>query len=433
LWSVDVATGQRTRLTDEKNPAIWWSAQYAPDGSIYAVSDYQSELARVWRHRAGKWAPVTKQGDSVELAAISPDGRTLAVVFDRDASSVLELLDASNGTVRGRPRLPAGQVFSFSNLSSLGLEWHPSGAELAFTFGSLRMLQDVFSVDAKSGAVTRWTNSPVGGIDAAQLPDPEIVRWKSFDGRMISGVLYRPPAKFTGPRPVLINIHGGPNDQRERPRFQGRSAYFLNELGIAIIFPNVRGSFGFGRSFEKLDDGVRREDAVKDIGALLDWIGAQKTMDATRVMVTGASYGGYMTLAVAARYPDRIRCAFAGAGISDFVTYLETTEPGRQEDRRAEYGDERNPEVRKFLTSISPVTLASRITAPLLIAHGRQDTRVPIAQAETMYRAAVKNGVPAWLVIYEKDGHENLATSSLEVNNFNFYTWILFVEKFLVN
>ena len=433
LWSVDVATGNRTRLTDEKNPSIWWSAHYAPDGTIYAVSDYQSELARVWRYRAGKWAPVTREGDSVELAAVSPDGKTLAVVFDRDASSVLELRDAANGKLRLRPKLPAGQVFSLSNLSSRGLEWHPSGSDLAFTFGSVRMFQDVFSVDAKSGGVTRWTASPVGGIDAAELPEPEIVRWRSFDGRLISGVLYRPPAKFTGPRPVMINIHGGPNDQRERPRFQGRSAYFLNELGIAIVFPNVRGSFGFGRTFEKLDDGKNREDAVKDIGALLDWIGKEQTLDAKRVMVTGASYGGYMTLAVAARYPARIRCAFAAAAITNFVTYLETTEPGRQQDRRAEYGDERDPEMRNFLTSISPVTLASDIKAPVMIAHGGQDTRVPVAQAEAMYQAAVKNKVPAWLVIYEADGHENLTTSSLAVNNFNFYTWILFVEKFLVN
>jgi dipeptidyl aminopeptidase/acylaminoacyl peptidase len=433
LWSVNVATGHRTRLTDEKDSSIWWSPQYAPDGTIYAVTDYQSELARVWRYRAGKWAPITKAGDSVELAAISPDGKTLAVVFDRDASSVLELLDAESGKLRVRPKLPAGQVFSFSNLSSLGLEWHPSGSDLAFTFGSVRMLQDVFSVDAKSGGVTRWTSSPVGGIDAVDIPDPEIVRWKSFDGRMISGVLYRPPAKFTGPRPVMINIHGGPNDERERPRFQGRSAYFLNELGIAIIFPNVRGSFGFGRSFEKLDDGPKREDAVKDIGALLDWIARQPALDAKRVMVTGASYGGYMTYAVAAHYSERLRCAFAAAGISDFATYLENTEPGRQDDRRAEYGDERDPKMRAFLTSISPVTLAPKIKVPLMIAHGGEDVRVPVAQAEQMYRAVVASNVPAWLVIYGKDGHERFPSSSLEVNNFNFYTWIAFVEKFLVN
>jgi len=264
------------------------------------------------------------------------------------------------------------------------------------------------------------------------LPEPEIVRWKSFDGRIISGVLYRPPSRFTGPRPVMINIHGGPNDTRERPRFQGRSAYFLNEMGIAIVFPNVRGSFGFGTSFEKLDDGSKREDAVKDIGALLDWIGAEKALDASRVMVTGASYGGYMTYAAAERYPDRIRCAFAAAAISDFVSYIEGTEPGRQQDRRAEYGDERDPATRALLTRISPVTNAKQLKVPLMIAHGRKDARVPIAQAEAMFEAARGNSVPVWLVIYEDAGHENFPGTAAN-SNYNFYTWITFVERFLTN
>src|SRR5687768_6039262 len=264
LWLVEVATGKRTPLTNDKVASIWSSAHYASDGrEIYAVSNRDSELARLWRWRDKTWTPLTPDGDSVESAAVSPDGATIAVVFDRDASSRLELLDARTLKPRVRPAVPAGQITD--------LKWHPSGAEVAFTFGSLATQGDVFSVDAQSGAVTRWTRSPAGGIDAS-LPDPEIVRWKSFDGRMISGVLYRPPATFTGPRPVMINIHGGPNNTRERPRFQGRSAYFLNELGIAIIFPNVRGSFGFGRTFEALDDGMKRADAVKDIGALLDWI-----------------------------------------------------------------------------------------------------------------------------------------------------------------
>ncbi len=248
---------------------------------------------------------------------------------------------------------------------------------------------------------------------------------------MIPGVLYRPPARFAGPRPVMINIHGGPNDAYERPRFQGRSSYFLNELGIAIVYPNVRGSFGFGRAFEQLDDQKRREDAVNDIGALLDWIATQKAFDARRVMVTGASYGGYMTYAVAQKYPDRIRCAFAGSAISNFVTYLETTEPQRVEDRRREYGDERDPAMREFLLGISPVTHASKIKVPLAIAHGKNDPRVPVGQAQAMYEAAKANNVPVWLVVYEDEGHQigvNRANG-----DFNFYTWILFVERFLLN
>lgn len=433
LWTVDVASGKRALLTAGPS-AVWFDPQYSPDGhSIYAASDAGSELPRVHRWRDGRWTAVTRDGDSVEAIALSPDGRTLAVSFDRDASSRIELLDTTTMKGRVQPALPAGQVTPpvAQRLLPL-LQWHPSGSDVAFTFGSVRTAADVFSVNAATGVVTRWTESTVGGVDPATLPEPEIIRWKSFDGRIISGVLYQPPAKFTGKRPVMINIHGGPNDARERPRFQGRSAYFLNEMGIAIIFPNVRGSFGFGRSFEKLDDGVRRDDAVKDVGALLDWIGTQSSLDSARVMVTGASYGGYMTYAVAARYPDRIRCAFAAVAISDFVTYLESTEPGRQEDRRAEYGDERDPKIRAFLTAASPVTSAGTIKAPLMIAHGRQDARVPIAQAESMYQAVKANNVPVWFVVYENAGHENFPATAAN-NDFNFYTWILFVETYLVN
>ena len=432
MWTIDVESGKRTLLTPGA-AATWSDPQYSPDGSaIYAVSDRDAELPRVWRWRSGKWSPLTKDGDSVEAIALSPDGKTLAVSFDRDASSRIELLDTTTLKARVVAKLPPGQIAP--PVAQRGLPmllWHSAGEDVAFTFGSVRMFADVFSVNSRSGDVTRWTQSSIGGVDPATLPEPEIVRWKSFDGRMISGVLNRPPATFTGRRPVIINIHGGPNDARERPRFQGRSAYFLNEMGIAIIYPNVRGSFAFGRTFEKLDDGMKREDAVKDIGALLDWIAKDASLDPSRVMVTGPSYGGYMAYAVAQHYPDRIRCAFPVAAISDFVSYLEKTEPGRQDDRRGEYGDERDPKMREFLTRISPITNAAKIKVPLMIGHGRQDARVPVEQAEAMYRAVKGNNIPVWLVIYENAGHENFPGPGPN-GDFNFYTWILFVEKFLL-
>ena len=425
LWIYNLETGARTVITEEKPASIWRFPQYGPDGkTIYAISNRDSELPRVWRRDATTWTALTRDGDSVESVALSPDGATLAVVFDRDASSRLELIDTKTRKVRVAPKLPAGTITE--------LRWNSSGTALGLTLNTLRTNGDVFSVDHKTGAVTRWTTSNVGGVDPATLPEPEIVHWKSFDGKMIPGVLYRPPAKFTGPRPVMINIHGGPNDAYERPRFQGRSGYFLNELGIAIVFPNVRGSFGFGRAFEQLDDQKRREDAVKDIGALLDWIATQKNLDPKRVMVTGASYGGYMTYAVAEKYPERIRCAFAGSAIANFVTYLETTEPQRVDDRRREYGDERDAAMREFLLGISPVTHAAKIKVPLAIAHGKNDPRVPVAQAQAMYEAAKANNVPVWLVVYEDEGHE-IGRTARANNDFNFYVWIQFVEKFLLN
>jgi dipeptidyl aminopeptidase/acylaminoacyl peptidase len=240
--------------------------------------------------------------------------------------------------------------------------------------------------------------------------------------------LYRPAARFLGPRPVIINVHGGP-ELRERPRGLGRSNYFRNEMGIAIIYPNVRGSTGYGRTYEHLDDGRKREDSVKDIGALLDWIATKPEFDKSRVMMTGSSYGGYVTLAAAIAYGDRIRCALEGFGLSDFVAFLDGTDPSRRRDRLAEYGDPADPETRAFLKSISPLTHAAKLKIPLYIAQGAKDTRVPPDQAEAMVKAVRANGTPVWYVVYE-GGHEELPATS---NDFNIYAWVLFVQKFLLN
>ena len=286
------------------------------------------------------------------------------------------------------------------------LSWHGAGDALAIEFAGARTFRDVYAVDVKSGKLERWTASEMGGASQDSLPDAEIVEWKSFDGRMIPGILYRPAKRFTGPRPVMINVHGGP-EARERPRGLGRSNYFRNELGMAIIYPNIRGSIGYGKTYEHLDDGRNREDAVKDIGALLDWIATRPEFDKNRVMMTGVSYGGYITLAAAIAYGDRIRCAFEGFGLSDFAAFLDGTDPSRRRDRLAEYGDPADPETRAFLKSISPLTHAAKLKIPLFIAQGAKDTRVPPDQAEAMVKAVRANGTPVWYVVYDA-GHEEL-------------------------
>jgi len=260
------------------------------------------------------------------------------------------------------------------------------------------------------------------------LAEPGVVRWKSFDGRTISGIIYRPPTRFAGKRPVMINIHGGPEGQI-RAAWIGRSNYFLNDMGVAIIYPNVRGSRGFGKAFLQLDNGVLREGAVKDVGALLDWIAAQPDLDPSRVMVTGASYGGFMTLAVAATYPDRIRCAFAGWGQSNLVTFLENTAPARQDLRRAEYGDERDPEVRAVLERVSPLTHADRIRMPLFIAHDKNDTSVPYTESEQMVAAVKKNGTPVWYMLATDQGHGLTRASSVA---YLMHAWAYFMQEFLI-
>jgi dipeptidyl aminopeptidase/acylaminoacyl peptidase len=253
-----------------------------------------------------------------------------------------------------------------------------------------------------------------------------LVRWPTFDGRQISGFLYQPPAKFTGKRPVIISIHGGPE---YRPGFLGRSNYFINELGVAMIMPNVRGSSGYGKSFLKLDNGMLREDSVKDIGALLDWIKTQPGLDADRVMVTGGSYGGYMTLAVATLYNDRIKASLDVVGISNFVSFLEKTESYRRDLRRVEYGDERDPKMREFLQSISPLNRATKITKPLFVVQGKNDPRVPLNEAEQIVATVKKNGSPVWYLMATDEGHGFAKKKNID---YQFYATIVFVQQHLL-
>jgi dipeptidyl aminopeptidase/acylaminoacyl peptidase len=424
LWRIDVESGKRTLVTPESaQPWRWTGAQFSPDGrSVFALSDKDAEATRVWRCDlgTGTWTAITPEGLSIEAFAVSPGGGLIAVVVDRGATSELQLLDVASKRQPQVPRLPPGVIWN--------LAWHPSGTTLGIEFAGARTFRDVYAVDVKSGRFERWTTSEIGGANPESLPDAEIIEWKSFDGRMIPGILYRPAARFSGPRPVIINVHGGP-ELRERPRGLGRSNYFRNEMGIAIIYPNVRGSTGYGRTYEHLDDGRKREDSVKDIGALLDWIATKPEFDKSRVMMTGSSYGGYVTLAAAIAYGDRIRCALEGFGLSDFVAFLDGTDPSRRRDRLAEYGDPADPETRAFLKSISPLTHAAKLKIPLYIAQGAKDTRVPPDQAEAMVKAVRANGTPVWYVVYE-GGHEELPATS---NDFNIYAWVLFVQKFLLN
>ena len=421
LWTIDAASGSKTLLTPKTaQPVRWNAAAFANGGpAVYAAGNWQSEEARVWRFERGSPVAVTPPGQAVETFAISRDGRTLAVVFDAGSSSRLQLLERDGRSIQ-TPAVPPGVISD--------VIWHPARNEVAFNLAGARAFSDVYSLDLARRRLERWTASEMAGANAETLPDAEIVTWKSFDGLDVSGVLYRPPATFTGPRPVIINVHGGPVE-RERPRAIGRSNYFRNELGIAIVYPNIRGSSGFGRSFEELDNGVLREHAVKDIGALLDWIASQPSLDKSRVMIAGPSYGGFVALAAAVAYGDRLRGVNPAFGITDFPSFLETTEISRQANRNAEYGDPADPAMRAFLTRISPLTNVAKLRVPMFIAAGAKDTRVPISQAESLVRAVKSNGTPVWYVRFEDAGHQQLTAAT---NDLSIYTWVLFVKQFLL-
>jgi dipeptidyl aminopeptidase/acylaminoacyl peptidase len=245
---------------------------------------------------------------------------------------------------------------------------------------------------------------------------------------MISGFLLRPPAAFSGKRPVIVNIHGGPESQA-RPGFLGRNNFYLNELGIAMIYPNIRGSSGYGKTFLKLDNGFKREDSYKDIAALLDWIKAQPDLDGERIMVTGGSYGGHMTLAVAAHYSDKIRCAVDVVGMSNLVTFLENTEDYRRDLRRAEYGDERDPEMREFMEKIAAMNNLDKLNKPLFVIQGKNDPRVPASESEQIVAALKKRGVPVWYLLATDEGH---GFAKKKNQDFQFYATVMFIKNYLL-
>ena len=434
LWRVDVKTGERKAITPrDGEKAAWYNARFSADGrKLYAISDRLGGDFRIWRCDLAKcvWSAVTPEGVRIDYPAaggtggfeISPDGTLIAAVADTGSATALQLIDLATLKARLVP-IPVAGVIS-------QLRWRTGSRELGFNLGSVKSQGDVYSVDASLGTVTRWTSSETS-FNPDVLPAPEVVEWKSFDGTLISGVLYRPAAKFGGPRPVFVNIHGGP-DERERARWLGRSNYFLNEMGIALLYPNVRGSLGFGRKFSQMDDGRGREGAIKDIGALLDWIVTRPDLDQNRVMLTGGSYGGWLALEAGIYYNDRIRGIIEGAGITDFVTYLENTDAARQQNRREEFGDERDPQMREFLKSISPVTRAKDFKKPTFILHPAKDIRVPVGQARELLAALKKNNATVWYAEFADATHERFPTRLTELD-WMLASWIMFVKAFLVN
>jgi len=427
LWLYETTSGQRELLTPKVTGAekvSYNGGAFTSDGkAIFTATDKDGEFRRLARvELAGKEHKFLTAGISwdVDDFDLSRDGRSLAVVTNEDGTGVLHLFDARTGKERPRPKLPPGHVGAIS--------WHLDGRNLAFTLESARHPTDVFSLDARTGKVERWTESETGGLDASGGREPQLVKWKSFDDRMISGYLYLPAERFSGPRPVMVIIHGGPESQF-RPGFPGRNRYLLEQLGVALLMPNVRGSTGYGKTFTKLDNGLLREDSVKDIGALLDWIGTRADLDATRIMVMGGSYGGYMTLAASYHYADRLRCSVDIVGISNFISFLERTEAYRRDLRRPEYGDERDPAVRAFFQKVSPLFNASKITKPMFVIQGKNDPRVPVTEAEQIVATLKKQKTPVWYLMARDEGHGFAKKKNAD---YQFYATLAFIRRFLL-
>lgn len=429
VFLIDTKTGAREKILPKEGaaPAGYSGFEWSLDkqrlflttnqgGEFYELAVYDlrdKSLTVLSRHIP--W--------DIENFTLSADGKRLMAVANNNGRDEMRLFDATSGKELARPAVGAGAIG--------GGDWHAAQRNtLAYSLNSPQSPGDVYTLDTDTGKTERWTVAGTApGVQLDTFVSPELVQIKSFDGLTVSGWLFLPDAaKFPGKRPVLVNFHGGPEGQ-STVRFMGRYNYYLNEMGIAVLLPNVRGSRGYGKTYLDLDNGFKRKDSVKDGGAFLAWAGQHPRLDAKRIAITGGSYGGYMSLATAVDYSPLIRSAIDVVGISHFTTFLNNTESYRRDLRRVEYGDERDPVMRAFHEQIAPLNNAAAIKVPLFVVQGKNDPRVPYTEAQQIVAAVRKNGVPVWYLLADNEGHGFRRKANAD---FEFYATVRFLETTLL-
>jgi dipeptidyl aminopeptidase/acylaminoacyl peptidase len=410
IYVKDLPTGKLQLLAgDAENPSSNIATGFDQhDNNVLFVTNQHNgaaELAKVSLDETPvmTFSPNVTNWDITRFV-LSPDRKRGAFVSNEGGISRLYLFDPANLRYKRVDKIPLGLVS--------GLIFSPDGKKLGMTLNSARTPSDAFVLGLgrrplSGRKLTRWTYSEVGGLDTDKFSKPIPIKYPSpIEGQdkpmSIPAFVYLPPGD--GPFPVIIYVHGGPENQF-RPRFNSDFQMWIDQLGVAVIAPNIRGSLGYGSHYITLDNGYKRETAVRDIGALLDWVATQARLDKDRVAVIGASYGGYIALASAVHYSDRLRAAVDRVGISNFVTFLENTQDYRRELRRIEYGDERDPEMRAFLEQISPLNNVDKIKIPLFVQQGHNDPIVPMSESEQMVKALREQGQTVWYMKALNEGH----------------------------
>jgi dipeptidyl aminopeptidase/acylaminoacyl peptidase len=423
LFVMDLATAALTPLSEGADVASVSGARFSADGrSVFLITNRDSDFEQLKRVDLATGVAENLTGHipwDIEEFARSDDGRYLAWVANVDGIDRLTVVDIAR-RAESLPPLPEGRIARIA--------FDRTGKRLALSLENAQSPRDVFVLEVERNALVRYTKSEVGPNDPLQYVPAELARYPTFDRergkfREIPAFIVRP--RTPGPHPVLIDIHGGPESQAV-PSWNPFVQFLVREMGFVVISPNVRGSTGYGKTYMNLDNDEGREDSVKDIGALLVWIGLQKDMDAKNVFVYGGSYGGYMSLAAMVNFGDRLRGGIDVVGISSFVTFLESTSAYRRDLRRAEYGDERLPRTRAYLQRISPLTNAARIGKPLLVVQGLNDPRVPATESQQMVAKIRARGGEVWYLAAKDEGH-----GFKKKANRDFYqkTIVTFLEK----
>lgn len=402
LYLLDINTLERREIFSNNEcgihygDALWGSN----DEILYYISNQASEFNQLHEHNliTGKDMVLTSDINwDVENLEISADAQWLVLTVNEDGLRRLFIMNCETRHISAAPDIPVGSVGY--------MKMHHQKNILAFNHTSPFDLTNIFTLDLDTNQLSEWTKK----ADADPLLSlPQTIHYPTFDlvdgkPRTITAYVLRPPDRFSEPTPVWINIHGGPASQATP--IIGPLSQLALKRGITVIIPNVRGSAGYGKSFLKLDNGYLRENSVKDIGALLDWISLQPEFNKERIAVFGGSYGGYMVLASAVHYSDRLRCGADMFGVANFVSLLENTSEYSRDLLRSEFGDERIPEMRRFLESISPLNNSEKISIPLFVYQGKNDPRVPVTESRQIVEKIREAGKEVWYLEASNEGH----------------------------
>jgi dipeptidyl aminopeptidase/acylaminoacyl peptidase len=404
LWLVEPQTGKKILLNkSEKDTFGIDEVQFSADGKYaYLTSNRAGEFLSFERinFSTKEWTTIYKnEAADIEIARLSPDESKAAFVFNDKGVSRLGFYDLKTGKLESVSKLNPGVITN--------LEWSPDSRQIAFNLDYASEASSIYTVAADSSLqIARWAHEPNKDADE-NLPLVERIEWKSKpDGKTIGGWMFQSKKSPAGPRPVIIEFHGGPSEE-SRPVLNYNDLYYLNELGAVIIYPNVRGSKGSGKSVSLADNGASRINQLNDIDGLFDWIAKQSRLDSKRVGLRGFSYGGYLALLAAARFPERTAAVSAQAAPTNVVTFLANNPAWRIGTSRTEYGDETNPQIKQSLEKFAIPNMAGNLKNPILLAHGELDVQVPVSESKQLIAAVEKQSpqTPLWTVFSRPDKH----------------------------
>ena len=429
IYSIDVESKTKSLIigsNDKKSVNIGLNFDNDDKGIFFITNEFSDYRNLAYKNiQTGQVTLITNDIRwNVDSFVLSKDGSRAAFSINENGFSSLYLMETSSYKFNKVKNIPIGLVS--------GIEFNRQSTSLGLSINTYQSPSAAFTLELKKdpleyGDLVKWTESEIGGLDTTKFVKPKFFSYETFDGLNIPAFIYK--KKSEKPLPVIIYIHGGPESQ-SRPRFSSTFQQWIDKLGVAVITPNVRGSNGYGKNFLELDNGFKREDSVKDIGSLINWIEKQPDLDASKIAVYGGSYGGYMVLASAVFYSDKLKAAVDVVGISNFVTFLKNTKDYRRDLRRVEYGDERDPKMRDFLEEISPNNNVEKIKVPMFVIQGQNDPRVPVTEAEQIVDALRNSNKQVWYMNALNEGHGYRKKENRDIYQ---QAVILFFEKYLIS